>query len=285
MSLLDERFDYTYAISHRLEIPNKFIPIQNKKIKVELLVTNGFVKLYTIKGRLYNCKQNNYYHTLPDWKFHFNINNEDISKSWKIISETFFKHIIKNTKDEDIIDDLIIAMKAFNTNLVNENDIPKGREITIYIYTYNENLNEEPEELEFKDENGKITNIKYIFRKNEEKNFKFYYELLIDIENQLNKLRVRQRIKDGFADGDLWLGKYVSLRNEAYCKNKEDEYVYPPNEKGWNSSKQKLPFNWVQIFMIRYSLIYKKMNIQLSLIIISILFLIILIFIYNFLFK
>ena len=285
MSLLDERFDYTYAISHRLEIPNKFIPIQNKKIKVELLVTNGFVKLYTIKGRLYNCKQNNYYHTLPDWKFHFNINNEDISKSWKIISETFFKHIIKNTKDEDIIDDLIIAMKAFNTNLVNENDIPKGREITIYIYTYNEKLNEEPEELEFKDENGKIKNIKYIFRKNEEKNFKFYYELLIDIENQLNKLKVRQRIKDGFADGDLWLGKYVSLRNEAYCKNKEDEYVYPPNEKGWNSSKQKLPFNWVQIFMIRYSLIYKKMNIQLYLIIISILFLIILIFIYNFLFK
>lgn len=285
MSLLDERFDYTYAISHRLEIPNKFIPIQNKKIKVELLVTNGFVKLYTIKGRLYNCKQNNYYHTLPDWKFHFNINNEDISKSWKIISETFFKHIIKNTKDEDIIDDLIIAMKAFNTNLVNENDIPKGREITIYIYTYNEKLNEEPEELEFKDENGKIKNIKYIFRKNEEKNFKFYYELLIDIENQLNKLKVRQRIKDGFADGDLWLGKYVSLRNEAYCKNKEDEYVYPPNEKGWNSSKQKLPFNWVQIFMIRYSLIYKKMNIQLSLIINSILFLIILIFIYNFLFK
>ena len=33
MNVLDKRFDYKYAISHRLEIPNKFIAIKNKKIK------------------------------------------------------------------------------------------------------------------------------------------------------------------------------------------------------------------------------------------------------------
>ena len=44
-----------------------------------------------------------------------------------------------------------------------KNDIPKGREITIYIYTFNEKLNEEPEEIEYEDEKGnkKITKINF----------------------------------------------------------------------------------------------------------------------------
>ena len=281
MNLLDKRFDYKYAITHRLEIPNKFIPIKNKKIKIELLVANGFVKLYTVKGRLYNCKQNNYNHTLPDWKFHFNINIEDIPKAWEIITELYFKHIINNTKEEDIDEDIIIAMKAFNTNLVNENSIPKGREITIYIYIYNEKLNEELEEFEVEDEKGNKKNMKYTFTKKDEKNFNFYYNLLIDIEKELNNANIRQRIENGVADGDLWLGKYVSLRNEAYWKNEEDDYIYPPNEKGWNSIKQKKPFNWIQIFFIRYSLVYKNKNKNILFIFISFLFLIILIILYN----
>jgi len=56
MNLLDKRFDYSYAVSHRYEIPNQFIQIKNKKIKLELLVTNGFVKIYTYKGRIYSNK-------------------------------------------------------------------------------------------------------------------------------------------------------------------------------------------------------------------------------------
>ena len=175
MNLLDKRFDYSYAISHRLEIPNKFIEIKNKKIKIELLVTNGFVKLYTLKGRLYNCKQNEEFHTLPDWKFHFNIHIEDISKAWKIISESFFKNLINNIKEEDISEDIVIAMKAFNINLCKKNDIPKGREITIYIYTFNEKLNEEPEEIEYEDEKGNKKITKINFTKKDERNFIFYY--------------------------------------------------------------------------------------------------------------
>ena len=282
MNILDKRFDYKYATSHRLEIPNKFISIGNIKIKIELLVTNGFVKLYTIKGRLYNCKQNNYNHTLPDWKFHFNINIEDIPKAWEIITKLYFKHIINNTKEEDIKEDIVIAMKAFNTNLVSENSIPKGREITIYIYTYNEKLNEEPEEFEVEDEKGNKKNVKFIFTKKDEKNFNFYYNLLIDIEKGLKNANIRQRIENGVAAGDLWLGKYVSLRNEAYWKNVEDDYIYPPDEKGWNSIKQKKPFNWIQIFFIRYSLVYKNKNKNTLFILSSLLLLFILILFYQY---
>ena len=258
MNLLDKRFDYSYSISHRLEIPNIYIPIKNNKIKLELLVTNGFVKLYTIKGRLYNIYQNKDNHTLPDWKFHFNINVDDISKAWKPISETLLRHIINNTKEGDTKDDIILAMKAFNINLVDKEDIQKGREITIYIYTYDKRLNEEIEEINYEDEKGNKKLVNNIYTKNEERNFKFYYDFLIDIEEQLNNLNIRQRIINGVADGDLWLGKYVSLRNESYYKDENGEYIYPPNDKGWNSGKHKKPFNWIQILMIRFSLIYKK---------------------------
>jgi len=134
----------------------------------------------------------------------------------------------------------------------------QGREITLYIYTYNEKLNDEPEELEVEDEKGEKRKITYIFRKNEERNFKFYYDLLIDIEQQLNKIKIKKTIKNGAAVGDLWLGKYSSLRNEAYCKGKNGGLVYPPNDKGFNSAKQKMPFSWYHIFMIRYALVYKE---------------------------
>ena len=58
MSILDKRFDYTYAVTHHLEIPNQFISIKDKKIRIELLITNGLVKIYTFKGRIYHIKQN-----------------------------------------------------------------------------------------------------------------------------------------------------------------------------------------------------------------------------------
>ena len=144
----------------------------------------------------------------------------------------------------------------FNINLCTE--MQAGREITLYIYTFDEKLNKNPFELDEEDENGKIKHIKYIFTKSEEKTFKFYYDLLIDIEKKLSKENIKQTIENGCAYGDLWLGKYASLRNEAYCKVKNGGLVYPPNERGWNSTKQKMPFSWIDIFKIRYALVYKE---------------------------
>jgi len=278
MSILDNRFDYTYSITHRYEIPNQFISIKDKKIRIELLVTNGFVKIYTYKGRIYHIKQNTDNHTVPDWKFHFNVTRDDIPKAFNIVSETLLKHIIQKTKSEEILEDIFISMKAYNINLCTE--MQSGREITLYIYTFDERLNEDPTEIDIEDENRKKNLIKYVFRKNEEKKFKFYYDLLIDIENQLIANKIKKTIQNGAADGDLWIGKYASLRNEAYCKGVNGGYVYPPNDRGWNSAKQKMPFSWIDIFRIRYALVYRYKAKSFYFILVSLIILVVSIIIY-----
>ena len=278
MSILDNRFDYTYSITHRYEIPNQFISIKDKKIRIELLVTNGFVKIYTYKGRIYHIKQNTDNHTVPDWKFHFNVTRDDIPKAFNIVSETLLKHIIQKTKSEEILEDIFISMKAYNINLCTE--MQSGREITLYIYTFDERLNEDPTEIDIEDENRKKNLIKYVFRKNEEKKFKFYYDLLIDIENQLIANKIKKTIQNGAADGDLWIGKYASLRNEAYCNGVNGGYVYPPNDRGWNSAKQKMPFSWIDIFRIRYALVYRYKAKSFYFILVSLIILVVSIIIY-----
>ena len=278
MSILDNRFDYTYAITHRYEIPNQFISIKDKKIRIELLVTNGFVKIYTYKGRIYHIKQNTDNHTVPDWKFHFNVTRDDIPKAFNIVSETLLKHIIQKTKSEEILEDIFISMKAYNINLCTQ--MQSGREITLYIYTFDERLNEDPTEIDVEDENGKKNLIKYVFRKNEEKKFKFYYDLLIDIENQLIENKIKKTVTNGAADGDLWIGKYASLRNEAFCKVVNEGYVYPPNDRGWNSAKQKMPFSWIDIFRIRYALVYRYKAKSYYFILVSLIIIVVSIFIY-----
>ena len=278
MSILDNRFDYTYAITHRYEIPNQFISIKDKKIRIELLVTNGFVKIYTYKGRIYHIKQNTDNHTVPDWKFHFNVTRDDIPKAFNIVSETLLKHIIQKTKSEEILEDIFISMKAYNINLCTQ--MQSGREITLYIYTFDERLNEDPTEIDVEDENGKKNLIKYVFRKNEEKKFKFYYDLLIDIENQLIENKIKKTVTNGAADGDLWIGKYASLRNEAYCKGVNGGYVYPPNDRGWNSAKQRMPFSWIDIFRIRYALVYRYKAKSYYFILVSLIIIVVSIFIY-----
>ena len=103
-------------------------------------------------------------------------------------------------------------MKAYNINLCTE--MQAGREITLYIYTFDERLNESPFELDDKDEEGKIKKIKYIFTKNEEKKFKFYYDLLIDIEKKLEAENIIQTVKNGCAYGVcpvIYLDSSVSL--------------------------------------------------------------------------
>lgn len=48
----------------------------------ELLVSNGFLKLYTLPGRAYWVAQTQAVHITPDWKIHFSIAKQDISKAW-----------------------------------------------------------------------------------------------------------------------------------------------------------------------------------------------------------
>ena len=50
--------------------------------------------------------------------------------------------------------------------------------------------------------------------------------------------------------GDLWLGNFSSLRNEAYIYINGNP-TYPPNSYGWNAAKQKMPFSWFEIWNLR----------------------------------
>ena len=88
------------------------------------------------------------------------------------------------------------------------------------------------------------------------------------------KENIRTQKMNGAADGDLYLGKYCSLRNEELYYDE-----YPPNETGWNATKEKLPFSIFQILLLRYYLLYKEGIIFKNIYIISLIFLFIVIII------
>ena len=258
MDILNENFDYNHAINNRYDIPHLFIKIDNKPIKIELIVSNGFVNLYTTKGRLYWLLQVKDKMELIDWKIHFNINYSDLSKAWKIISETLLYHKIKN--NYNIKEDIFIAMKVVNIKL-NKN-FPKhmsGREITVYIYRYSPKLNEDINEIDDINENNEEIKKRIIYTKDDEDNFKFWYEFLIDVENKLKKDNIQKRKDNGCADGDLYLGEYTSLRNESFTFDPISKvYEFPPNNRGWNGNNQKIPFSKIQIYKIKKSLLNKN---------------------------
>jgi hypothetical protein len=48
---------------------------------------------------------------------------------------------------------------------------------------------------------------------------------------------------NGLAEGDLKLGKYVSLRNECFTYDwRKGHGIYPPDSFGWNAAKHEIPF-------------------------------------------
>lgn len=153
MNILNEKFDYNHAINNRYDIHHQFIEIKKKSIKIELIVSNGFIMLYTTKGRIYWLLQVKTKMELSDWKIHFNINYTDLSKAWKIISETLLKHKMKSNNNNNK-DDFIFSMKAVNIKL-NKNfpEHKKGREI---IFRYNPILNETSNEVDDLNEKEEI---------------------------------------------------------------------------------------------------------------------------------
>jgi hypothetical protein len=50
-------------------------------------------------------------------------------------------------------------------------------------------------------------------------------------------------VPNGLADGDLRIGKYVSLRNEAFVLSEKGEHIYPPNNAGWNGAEHEIPLS------------------------------------------
>lgn len=141
-------------------------------------------------------------------------------------------------------------MKAINVKLTNWPKHMRGREITTYIYKYDPRLNSgEPFSL-FSDNNTQLNSNetkKVIYKKDDEEDNKFIFTFIQLAENELFKKGIKIH---GCADGDLWLGNFSSLRNEAYIPI-GGNFAYPPNSYGWNASHQKIPFSWFEIWCLR----------------------------------
>lgn len=248
VDLLDYHFDYDYAINNRYEISNKSIEINGEPYTIQLLVSNGFVKIYSLYGRIYWVSQSHTtIHQTPDWKIHFSVSEQEIRDTFNIVSACYIATKQKYPKKGTTF---FFAMKAINIKL---SDWPKkmsGREVTVYIYKYDERLNSgEPFSL-FSDGNTQLNSNeikKVVYKKEDEEDNEFIFTFIQLADKELLKKGIKIH---GCADGDLWLGNFSSLRNEAYIPI-DGTPTYPPNENGWNAAQQKMPFTWFEIWKLR----------------------------------
>ena len=237
-------FDPSHIFSYASIQKNRQTPITRLKqtiqnINYHVLDNAGFIKLATVKGRLYHYHQAEYYHQVPDWKLHFSIIDEDLAKAWDIIAELFVNWQCRS----------IMKMITDNCGDTSWPEAMHGREITIYIYQhspYYENLMADPtDQLSKKDEHPA----------------KFWFALITTIESALKDHHIRSR---GLAKGDQKLGDYASLRNEAYVEYlpkwgemlpkiepiifNGKSYCYPPSIEGLvNGAAHQYPFDPRQI--------------------------------------
>ncbi|KAH3744433.1 hypothetical protein Pelo_14169 [Pelomyxa schiedti] len=217
--------------------------VSPKGLKIELMVSNGFVRLYNQTGRAYLVAQGNTLHVTPDWKVHFSVCKEDIPRAWGILTNFVVECNLVAT-----------AMKAvtFLDSSIDGDRWPEtmhGREITVYIYKYHSSYGKGIEYTE----DGK--NLLIPLRKCDECPPRFW----LDFISKADKMLANENIhtNGGCAKGDLPMGKYASLRNEAFVlwpkevihadpktssKEPELEYCYPPNESGWNGANHEPPF-------------------------------------------
>lgn len=182
-------------------------------IKYEIMYTNGFLRLYTEKGRAYWISQNLLKQTSPDWKFHVSVCPNDIRLAWNLISTLFL-----NKKGKF----------GIKVNLGRKRHLyANGREITIYIFKYVEDY-----------ENLKVAKEANL-NKNDEDSEEYWLNFVEEIQNLLKDNSIKS---NGLAKGDFPLNEYVSIRNESFVSNNKGIYSIPSDEMGWNVAKHILPF-------------------------------------------
>jgi len=120
-------------------------------------------------------------------------------------------------------------------------NVAKGREITVYIYRYDESYGEG---LNYILKDNKVV---FELNKEMEQNRTFWIKFMEVCEEKLKNAGVKRQ---GCANGDLKLGDYFSLRNESFVLHEKinetgkniSEYEYPFDSDGWNRSGHKMPF-------------------------------------------
>eukprot|EP01043_Picozoa_sp_COSAG02_P080010 COSAG02_NODE_18813_length_917_cov_1.282396_1_plen_138_part_10 len=56
-----------------------------------VLHTGGFLRLCTMRGRMYWLAQNQTGHITPDWKLHFSVELQDIPQAWDLLAALFLE--------------------------------------------------------------------------------------------------------------------------------------------------------------------------------------------------
>jgi hypothetical protein len=177
-------------------------------------------------------------HRVADWKFHFAVHKDDQALAWNVLADLFVEMHAKS------------GMKME----VQEGHWPEhmaGREITVYLFRWDERFQELPEQTQDSTEQSKV----------------FWIAFLLEAQKRFLQAGVRPK---PIADGDLPLGRFVSLRNETFCllrdewrdhpsqvrydrsaRSQSPQFVYPPNEAGWNAADSELFFSLADIDRIR----------------------------------
>jgi hypothetical protein len=205
-----DNFTYSYFLTNRYGLPK----LKEGDMEYEGICNNGFTKLCTEICRVYWIAQNDLEHKTPDWKFHVSVVEEDVPRAWDLLINLFM--------DMKCRSGMKVAYLKESTNTA------PGREITIYIYKHHEGYDTSElceGRLSIADEHSED----------------YWFEFYNRIEVLLRDNNIRER---GCAKGDLPLGRFVSLRNEAFvqCPVK-DVGIYPPDECGWNVLGHTLPFD------------------------------------------
>eukprot|EP01118_Nematostelium_gracile_P012657 TRINITY_DN4652_c0_g2_i2.p1 TRINITY_DN4652_c0_g2~~TRINITY_DN4652_c0_g2_i2.p1 ORF type:complete len:260 (-),score=69.10 TRINITY_DN4652_c0_g2_i2:27-806(-) len=212
-----------------------------KDMKYEILETGGFLRLYTLRGRVYWLAQNMNSHETADWKIHFSIDLDYLPQAWDIISRIFVESRCE------------VGMKVTTSSKVafTQNGGPqRGREITVYIYLYDESygfgpmwqLNERGSPIFIGNEGDEQS--KYYLGREFEAPYspQFWFNFIKKVEKELMKAGIPNN--GGVADGDFELPgcHYASLRNEAFVKVGNNPLPeYPPNFCGWNAAGHPNP--------------------------------------------
>lgn len=211
----------------------------HKTMTYSVLDTNGFLLLYTLRGRVYWLTQNTTYHTTPDWKIHFSVIAEDIPQAWNILANLFME-----MKCE-------IGMKATTAAVKFCASKQRGRELTVYVYVYDAALKSglmyETSELSGNElylGNEEFPEADFYLGDEFTAAYppSFWLDFITTAEQRFQAMNIRSN--GGVAEGDLPLPncRYASLRNEAFVI--EDRAVglqYPSNAASWNAAKHKNP--------------------------------------------
>ncbi|CAF1170022.1 unnamed protein product [Rotaria sordida] len=236
-----EEFYFDYV---RLLVENRML----HRSGYYLGASNQFVRIFTLTGRRYWLAQATSEHITADWKIHFSIRPRDISLAFNLLSELYYDM------------KLPIGLKArYPDNWKDfENEWPQhmsGREITVYILLY-ENTLKIHQTMLYSSNNlsQPKTMIDWILSNTEDiysmhdltPKDEIPLDRYLDYANRAEKLLEQYRIEpNGCAIGDYPIGKYSSLRNEKFVAIEDHEHdekirlIYPPNECGYNGSKDR----------------------------------------------